>query len=72
MQRVIDPTNGRLLREVPYADPAQVEAALAASHACFQDWRRASFADMGQSIARHLGIGPLNAGDDCFGHARAA
>jgi len=34
--------------------------------------RRASFADMGQTIARHLGIGPLNAGDDCFGHARAA
>lgn len=34
--------------------------------------RRASFADMGQTIARHLGIGPLNAGDDCFASARAA
>lgn len=33
---------------------------------------RASFADMGQTIARHLGIGPLNAGDDCFASARAA
>jgi succinate-semialdehyde dehydrogenase/glutarate-semialdehyde dehydrogenase len=50
MQRVIDPTTGRLLREVPYADPAQVEAALAASHACFRDWRRASFAERGEAL----------------------
>lgn len=28
--------------------------------------RRASFADMGQTIARHLGIGPLAHGDDCL------
>ncbi|WP_425405223.1 phosphopentomutase [Hwanghaeella sp.] len=34
--------------------------------------RRATFADMGQTIARHLGLGPLNAGDDCFPRARAA
>jgi succinate-semialdehyde dehydrogenase / glutarate-semialdehyde dehydrogenase len=47
MQRVIDPSNGRLLREVPYADPAQVEAALSAGRACFEDWRRRSFAERG-------------------------
>ncbi len=47
MQRVIDPSNGRLLREVPYADPAQVEAALGAGRACFEDWRRRSFAERG-------------------------
>ena len=34
--------------------------------------RRDTFADMGQTIARHLGVGPLNAGDDCFARARAA
>ncbi|MCW5731621.1 MAG: phosphopentomutase [Alphaproteobacteria bacterium] len=28
--------------------------------------RRSSFADMGQTIARHLGIAPLAHGDDCF------
>lgn len=34
--------------------------------------RRATFADMGQTIARHLGVGPLAAGKDCFARARAA
>jgi len=28
--------------------------------------KRASFADMGQTIARHLGLGPLAHGRDCF------
>ncbi len=28
--------------------------------------RRASFADMGQSLARHLGLAPLAHGQDCF------
>ncbi len=34
--------------------------------------RRATFADMGQTLARHLGVGPLKAGEDCFAHSRAA
>jgi len=34
--------------------------------------RRDSFADMGQTIARHLGVGPLGAGVDCFAAPRAA
>ncbi|KGE05067.1 NAD-dependent succinate-semialdehyde dehydrogenase [Pseudohaliea rubra] len=50
MQRVIDPTTGRLLREVPYADGPTVEAALAASHRCFEDWRRAGFAERGEVL----------------------
>lgn len=33
---------------------------------------RATFADMGQTIARHLGVGPLAAGEDCFAANRAA
>ena len=34
--------------------------------------RRETFADMGQTIARHLGVGPLPAGVDCFATPRAA
>lgn len=34
--------------------------------------RRTTFADMGQTIARHLGIGPLRAGTNCFAHSQAA
>ena len=34
--------------------------------------RRDSFADMGQTIARHLGVGPLGAGVDCFAAPKAA
>jgi succinate-semialdehyde dehydrogenase/glutarate-semialdehyde dehydrogenase len=45
MQRAIDPSNGQLLRELPFADEATIEAALAAAAAAASSWGRAAFAE---------------------------
>lgn len=44
MQRAIDPSTGRPLREAPFADAAAIEAALAAAAAAVPGWAAAGFA----------------------------
>ena len=43
MLTVIDPTTGKLLREVEAADAQQAQEAIARAHGVYEDWRRRSF-----------------------------
>lgn len=45
MLTVIDPSTGELLREVPAAGPAEIEATLERAETAFGDWRRTEFAE---------------------------
>jgi succinate-semialdehyde dehydrogenase/glutarate-semialdehyde dehydrogenase len=45
MLRAVDPTNGRVIREVEPDSEAEVERKLDAAVLAFQGWRRASFDD---------------------------
>ena len=56
-ERELQLLRSRLAAAEQRLEAAQVEAALAASHACFQDWRRASFAERGEvlrAVAKRL------------------
>jgi succinate-semialdehyde dehydrogenase / glutarate-semialdehyde dehydrogenase len=43
MLTVIDPTTGKLLREVEAADAQQAQEAIARAQGAYDDWRRRSF-----------------------------
>lgn len=57
MLRAIDPTSGKLVREVEPDPPAVVERKLAAAAAAFDTWRRTSFTERAErmrAVARRL------------------
>jgi succinate-semialdehyde dehydrogenase / glutarate-semialdehyde dehydrogenase len=57
MLTVIDPTTGKLVREVEPADAEQAVAAIARAQEAFDGWRRRSFAERGEvlhAVAAHM------------------
>jgi len=52
----INPVSGELIKEYAEAEPAAVQAALAAAAAGFQDWRRTAFAERSTALKRAGGL----------------
>src|SRR5690554_4796715 len=52
MLQAIDPTTGKLVREVESASAAQVERILAAADAAWRDWRDAGFQARAEVLRR--------------------
>ena len=50
MLRAVDPSNGKLIREVPEADPGAVDAALDAAVSAFHDWREQPFSERAELL----------------------
>jgi len=51
-QVAINPATGKKIRSYPVHNEAQVEAIIARAHACFQTWRRTSFAERREALLK--------------------
>ncbi|MGH8957289.1 MAG: NAD-dependent succinate-semialdehyde dehydrogenase [Acidimicrobiia bacterium] len=48
----INPTNGEVVAEYPEHDESEVDARLEAAHQAFREWRRVSFSERAEAMAR--------------------